>query len=254
MSSSSPRLASYKQQRQQKRYQQHSCILAHRYFKTFVRLREKNYKKKKEKKMSASSSRPESNAELSIILPDQHEQQQQQPNPKEEQLLAVNARSPFAMVVAVPHSDSDALQSSLVLPDPATASPPAVTEASLLDKKQHSSTYSCHGSVRLHERVLDDLRYRWTQARQPLHKWKLRHWIALYCLQRFVLKPIMYAPGILAFYHLRIGRRMQPFIVANFSKQFLPRVCAPGFWRSGFSIDLYLLIHFETETFFGNLI
>ena len=67
--------------------------------------------------------------------------------------------------------------------------------------------------------------------RQPLNNWRLRHFFAIYCLSRFVLKPIMYFPGIFSFYCIQPGRRFNKFW--NKIPVKLPKLMAGPFWKSG---------------------
>lgn len=78
---------------------------------------------------------------------------------------------------------------------------------------------------------MDDIKFKWREMRQPLSTWKLRHFLGLYVLSRFVMRPVLYFPGIMCFYCLQPGRRLNrlwrsvPFQ--------LPKLMAEPFWLSG---------------------
>mmetsp|Transcript_14010 Transcript_14010/g.17252 ORF Transcript_14010/g.17252 Transcript_14010/m.17252 type:complete len:142 (-) Transcript_14010:67-492(-) len=65
----------------------------------------------------------------------------------------------------------------------------------------------------------------------PLKKWKIRHYFGLYVLSRFVLKPVMYFPGILSFYYILPGRRFNNLWTKV--PVILPKLMSPVFWKSG---------------------
>ena len=50
---------------------------------------------------------------------------------------------------------------------------------------------------------MDDIKFKWRETRQPLSTWKLRHFFGLYVLSRFVMRPVLYLPGIMSFYCLQ---------------------------------------------------
>eukprot|EP00484_Ammonia_sp_Unknown_P020999 CAMPEP_0197033680 /NCGR_PEP_ID=MMETSP1384-20130603/12028_1 /TAXON_ID=29189 /ORGANISM="Ammonia sp." /LENGTH=106 /DNA_ID=CAMNT_0042463521 /DNA_START=19 /DNA_END=335 /DNA_ORIENTATION=+ len=84
---------------------------------------------------------------------------------------------------------------------------PAKTVQSKKATNTFSSTYNYHRALRPWELWMDDVKFKWREMRQPLTSWKMRHFLGLYALSRFVMRPILYFPGILCFYCLQPGRR-----------------------------------------------
>ena len=112
-----------------------------------------------------------------------------------------------------------------MLPEDRSESAPARS------RNTFSSTYFHHRKLKSWELWLDDIKFKAREMRQPLSSWRLRHFCALYALSRFVVRPVLYFPGIMSFYCLQPGRRLSRIWKSVPFK--LPKLMAEPFWVSG---------------------
>ena len=102
-----------------------------------------------------------------------------------------------------------------------------------------SSTYYHHRKLHSWELWMDDIRFKAREMRQPLSTWKFRHFCGLYILSRFVMRPVLYFPGIISFYCIQPGRRFNRIWRSVPFK--LPKLMAEPFWISGGLSPIYFL-------------
>ena len=97
--------------------------------------------------------------------------------------------------------------------------------------ESNNNINSIERQLKFHEKMFDDIKFRFREMRYPLHTWKIRHFIGVYILSRFFLRPILYYPGIACFYYIQPGRRYHNFFQAL--PNIVPKVMSDRFWISG---------------------